>query len=398
LRVEPSRPSHRSDGFIGVQEAFLDYHLRNVSDRYDFDSLRIGVQPFSSDFRGFLFQDNQLGIRLFGNRDNNRFQYNLALFRRLEKDSNSGLNDITQRPRDDLILIANLYRQDLPLPGLTSQITAVYNRNREAGQVHADTNGFPVRPALIGDLRSRDYDVVYLGANADGHIGRINLTGSFYAALGEDRNSIFTGRPAQIRGYFAAVEPSVDFDWLRVRLSGLYASGDGDPYDNVEHGFDAIVENPQFAGADTSYWIRQSIPFAGGGRAVGVNGRNGVLNDLRSSKDEGQSNFNNPGTVLLGAGADFDLTTSTRISANVNHLSFVNTAIIQALRVEGGISRNLGWDVSSAVIYRPFFSQNLVLRASAAVFLPGAGFGALFSNSTRDAHYYSLLFNIVASF
>ena len=44
----------------------------------DFDSLRIGIQPFSSDFRGFLFQDNQLGVRLFGTRDNNRWQYNLA--------------------------------------------------------------------------------------------------------------------------------------------------------------------------------------------------------------------------------------------------------------------------------------------------------------------------------
>jgi hypothetical protein len=46
-----------------VQEAFLDYHIRNVSDRYDFDSVRVGIQPFSTDFRGFLFQDNQLGVR-----------------------------------------------------------------------------------------------------------------------------------------------------------------------------------------------------------------------------------------------------------------------------------------------------------------------------------------------
>ena len=63
-----------------------------------------------------------------------------------------------------------------------------------------------------------------------------------------------------------------------------------------ETGFDAIFENPIFAGADTSYWIRQAIPFAGGGRAVTINGRNGVLIDLRSSKEQGQSNFNNPGT------------------------------------------------------------------------------------------------------
>jgi hypothetical protein len=84
LYVEPSRKTNRSDSFIGVQEAFVDYHLRNVSERYDFDSVRVGIQPFSSEFRGFLFQDNQLGVRFFGNRDNNRLQYNLAAFWRIE--------------------------------------------------------------------------------------------------------------------------------------------------------------------------------------------------------------------------------------------------------------------------------------------------------------------------
>ena len=104
-----------------MQEAFIDYHLRNVSDRYDFDSVRVGIQPFQFDFRGFLFNDQQLGVRLFGNRDNNRFQYNLAAFWRLEKDTNSGLNDVIQPPRDDWVLHANLYRQDFPFVGLTSQ-------------------------------------------------------------------------------------------------------------------------------------------------------------------------------------------------------------------------------------------------------------------------------------
>ena len=178
LYVEPSKPTHRNDAFVGVQELFVDYHLRNVSERYDFDSLRVGIQPFSSEFRGFLFQDNQLGVRLFGNRDNNRFQYNLAAFRRIEKDTNSGLNDLTQDLRDDYVFIASLYRQDLPVPGLTSQVMVAYNRNREAGDIQVDGNGFPVRPALIGDLRGRDYDVTYLGYNADGHWGRANLTAS----------------------------------------------------------------------------------------------------------------------------------------------------------------------------------------------------------------------------
>ncbi|MDZ4306367.1 MAG: hypothetical protein U0988_00655, partial [Allopontixanthobacter sp.] len=91
LFVEPSKPSHRLDHFLGVQELFFDYHIRNTSDRFDFDSVRIGIQPFQADFRGFLFQDQQLGLRFFGTRDNNRFQYNVAAFRRMEKDTNSGL-------------------------------------------------------------------------------------------------------------------------------------------------------------------------------------------------------------------------------------------------------------------------------------------------------------------
>ena len=398
LSISPSNPPRRTDYFLGVQEAFVDYHIRNVSDRYDFDSIRIGIQPFSSDFRGFLFQDSQLGIRLFGDRDNNRWQYNLAWFRRLEKDTNSGLNDVTQRIRDDDVFVANLYRQDLPIPGFTSQVTVVYNRNREGGQIHFDDNGFPVRPALIGDQRSRDYDAVYLGYNADGHFGRLNLTGSFYSVTGRDRNSIFTNKPADIQAWFAAVEPSYDFDWIRVRGSALWASGDKHPFDNKETGFDAIYENPQFGGADTSYWIRQSIPFVGGGRAVSLNSRNGILADLRSSKDEGQSNFNNPGTLFLGAGADFDVLPRLRITTNVNHIWFDNTAVLQNLRNEGTIPRDLGWDYSVSVIYRPKMTQNLILRGSVAVFDPSSGFHDLFTNSSGDNRYYSVLLNAILNF
>ncbi len=398
LDVRPSKASHRYDSFLGVQELFVDKHLGNTSDRYDFYSVRVGIQPFQSDFRGFLFNDSQLGIRLFGNRDNNRFQYNLAAFWRLEKDTNSGLNDITQTPRSDFIFTGNLYRQDFPVVGLTSQISVTYNMNREKNDVQIDHNGFPVRPALLGDLRGREYDVVYLGYSADGRIGRINLTASFYAALGEDRNSFFTSEPAEIRAGFGAVELSYDHDWMRFRLSGLYATGDGDPYNRTEGGFDAIFENPIFGGADTSYWIRQTIPFAGGGRVISINGRNGILNSLRSSKEEGQSNFNNPGTVFVGAGADFDLTPEFRVSTNFNHLWFENTSSLQALRMEGSIPKDIGFDLSVAAIWRPKATQNIVGRLSGAVLLPGKGFKDLFDNKQKDDAYVSILANVIVSF
>lgn len=398
LFVEPSKGTNRTDYFLGVQEAFVDKHFRNVSDRYDFDSIRVGIQPFQADFRGFLFNDQQLGVRFFGNRDNNRFQYNLAAFWRLEKDTNSGLNRVDRSPRDDFVVTANLYRQDFPFVGLTSQASLTWNANRERGEIEVDENGFPVRPALIGNLRARNYDVVYAGYSVDGRIGRVNLMTTAYGAFGTDRNSIFTDRKADIRSFFFAAEPSYDVDWLRFRGSFLYASGDSDPYDGKETGFDAIFENPIFAGADTSYWIRQTIPFAGGGRAVSINGRNGILNSLRSSKEQGQSNFNNPGTILAGAGVDADLTPEVRLSANANHLWFANTAVLQALRNEGSIPREIGFDLSTAAIWRPKMTQNIVFRGSVAALVPGKGFKDLFANSDRDKLYYSVLLNAIVAF
>jgi hypothetical protein len=399
LFVEPSKPSHRLDQFLGVQEAFVDYHFSQFdNDRFDFISIRAGIQPFQSDFRGFLFNDQQLGVRLFGSRDNNRFQFNLGAFWRLEKDTNSGLNAILRSPRDDFVFVANAYRQDFLIPALTSQVTIVYNMNREADDIQIDTNGFPVRPALLGTLRGREYDVAYLGYNVDGRLGRVNLTGSFYWALGEDRNSFFTDRPADINAQFAAVEASYDRDWMRFRLSGAYASGDSDPYDDKETGFDAIFENPVFAGADTSYWIRQTIPFAGGGRAISINGRNGLLNSLRSSKEQGQSNFNNPGLMLVGVGADFDLTPQFRLSANANHLWFENTATLEVLRNEGSIPKEIGYDLSAAAIWRPKANQNIVFRLSAATLLAGDGFQDLFDNLGEEQEFYSILANVVLTY
>ncbi len=398
LNVDPARARHRTDGFFAVQEAFIDYHLRNVSDRYDFDAGRVGVQPFQADFRGFLFNDQQLGLRLFGNRDDNRVQYNLALFWRLAKNTNSGLNDVAQAPRKDMVFIANLYRQDFLIPALTSQITFAWNRNRESHDITYDSNGFPVRPALIGNLRGRDYDAFYLGYNADGHIGRVNLTASAYYLFGSDRNNSYSGQRARISAGFAAAEASYDRDWMRFRASGLYASGDGSPGSAVETGFDAIYENPVFAGADTSYWIRQGIPFIGGGRGVFLNQRNGILNDLRTSKDLGQANFVNPGTVLAGLGADFDLTPTLRLVANANHLWFARTAPLEVLRQQGHIRNAIGWDLSSAATWRPRATQNVVLRLSGAILAPGAGMTDLFGTSNRDSVYFSVLGNVILSY
>ncbi|MCB2060138.1 MAG: hypothetical protein KDE21_06500, partial [Novosphingobium sp.] len=147
-----------------------------------------------------------------------------------------------------------------------------------------------------------------------------------------------------------------------------------------------------------SYWIRQTIPFAGGGRVINISGRNGILNSLRSSKEEGQSNFNNPGTVLLGAGADFDLTPELRLSTNANHLWFENTKTLQVSRNEGSIPKDIGWDVSAAAIWRPKATQNIVFRLSGAALFSGDGFRDLFDNLGGHRNYYSVLGNVILTY
>jgi hypothetical protein len=392
VNADPRNGTDRNDDHVGIQAAFIDYHIRDVSEQYDFDSVRVGIQPFSSDFRGFLFQDAPFGVRLFGNRDNNIFQYNLAWFRRLDKDTNSGLNDVSEDLRDDDIFVANLYWQDQPKTGFFSEFTVVYNRNREDDTLF-DNNDFIVRPASLGQERPRKYDVTYLGYNGDGHFGRLNLTTSLYVALGEEDGGVYTAEDSDIEAWFFAIEPSMDFDWIRTRVSFLYGSGDDDPFDDKSQGFDAIFENPQFAGADTSYWIRQAVPLIGGGR-VALSQRNGVLNSLRSSKDQGQSNFTNPGIFLLGGGIDMDLLPELRLSFNANYLAFAETEVLEVARAQKDVDEEIGWDLSAAVIWRPLMSQNVVLRLSYAQLLGGEGFEDLYG----DEDPYSLLFNLILTY
>src|SRR5690606_40255367 len=124
----------------------------------------------------------------------------------------------------------------------------------------------------------------------------------------------------------------------------------------------------------------------------------GILNSLRSSKEQGQSNFNNPGLMLLGVGADFDLSPEVRLSTNANHLWFENTASLQALRVEGSIPRDIGFDLSAAAIWRPKATQNIVARLSAAALIPGAGFRDLFDDFNDHPAYLSVLANVTLTY
>ena len=153
------RGTTRFDTHVGLQEAFGEVKLADLGPNYDFLNIRLGIQQFVSDFRGFIFADEQPGARLFGNLMSNRFQWNLAAFDLMEKDSNSGLNSFRRRGRD--VAIANVFIQDAFFKGYTAQFS--YHFVRDNGRMHYDDNGFLVRPAPLGTITRHRTDVHYLG-------------------------------------------------------------------------------------------------------------------------------------------------------------------------------------------------------------------------------------------
>lgn len=375
VNIDVREGTDRTDGHVALQEASLEIHLADVSPNYDFISIRGGIQGFTSDFRGFIFSDNELGVRLFGNFGSNRNQWNIAYFSMLEKDTNSGLNTLDSREQN--VLIANFFRQDFIWPGYTAQLSVHFNNDKASTKF--DENGFLVRPALVGDARPHELNVGYLGWAGDGHIGRLNLTHAVYLALGRDDRNPIAGRRVDIIAQMAAVELSYDADWLRFKGSFLWASGDANPTDGKARGFDSIFDNPNFAGGGFSFWNRQGIKLTQTG--LNLVNRNSLLPDLRSSKEQGQANFVNPGLFLYNLGVEADLTPKLRGFLNLNYLRFAHTEPLQLVLFQPNIRKDIGIDYSIGFQYRPLLTNNIILTLGASAFAPLDGFKDIYTSN-----------------
>jgi len=378
VNIDVRRGTNRTDTHISLEEAFAEVKLWDVNANYDFVSVRAGVQPFVSDFRGFIFSDNNLGLRFFGAADNNRIQYNAAYFSMLEKDTNSGLNRFDTRHQN--VYIANIFRQDFIRKGFTIQGSLHYNDDRRS--VEYDRNGFLVRPALIGDVRPHAIKVGYLGFSGDGHLGKLNLTHAYYYAFGRDDRNPIAGRKVKVRSNMGAVEASVDHDYLRFKGSFFFAQGDANPTDDKATGFDAIFDDPNFAGGQFSYWNRNGIRLTQTG--VGLVQPNSILPSLRSSKTQGQANFVNPGIFIYNAGVDVELTQRIKTVFNVNYLRFHRTEPLEYVLFQNHIRHDIGWDYSLGVAYRPFLINNVTVTFGASTLQTGRGFRDIFTDRSRN--------------
>jgi len=386
VNVDPTKGTTRLDTHVGLQEGFVEAKLADLSDNYDFISLRAGIQSFNSDFRGFIFSDQEPGVRLFGTLGSNRYQFNAAYFAMLEKDTNSGLNTFSYRHQQ--VMIANLYRQDFIKPGYTIQASFHYNKDDPSFQLN--TNNFLARPAPIGLVAEHAIRAYYYGLTGDGHFGKLNVTHAFYQALGHDSFNEIAERRVDINAQMAALELSIDKDWLRYRASFFYASGDKNPLGGSARGFDTIFDNPNFAGGFFSFWDREGIGLLSTG--VSLVNEGSLVPDLRTSKGEGQSNFVNPGLFLYNAGVDIDITPKLKGFVNVNFLRFADTEPLELLLFQSGIHAGIGADSGIGLTYRPPLSENIVITGGVNAFAPFQGFRDILTSRTLFSVFTNVRF------
>ncbi len=359
---------HRTDW--ALEEWFYESKIADMSPNYDFVSVRAGSQFFNSDFRGFIFADTNRAVRVFGNRLSNQDQYNVIWFDQTDKDTNSLLNSFDDRHQNTLIL--NYYRNDFVFPGYNTQVSFHYNRDKASFKF--DDNGFLVRPDPVGVYAPHQVDAYYLGWAGNGHINRINVSHAAYYVTGNDELNPLAGAQQDINAFMGALELSYDRDWARFRCSYFYASGDSDPTDSQANGFDAIFDNPNFAGGEFSYWNRQQIKLFG----VNLVQRQSLIPNLRSSKFQGQTNFVNPGIQLVNAGFDADLTTKVKWINNANYLWFNHTGPLEIYTFQGKVRDEIGLDLSTGIEYRPLLNNNILFVGGVSGLVVGDGFRDLY--------------------
>jgi len=109
---------------------------------------------------------------------------------------------------------------------------------------------------------------------------------------------------------------------------------------------------------------------------------------LRTSKSEGQSNFVNPGAIIVGYGTDADITPKLKAFMNVNYIWMAETESIRQVLFTNHTSNDIGLDCSLGFQFRPLLTNNIILSAGAGFLVPGQGYKDIYRASTNPVFGY----------
>src|SRR5262249_42217817 len=124
---------------------------------------------------------------------------------------------------------------------------------------------------------------------------------------------------------------------------------------------DRGITNPVFEGGGVNFFNRQTIPLTGAG--VTLLSFNSLMPTLRSSKEEGQANFINPGVMIFNAGREPKRPPNRRPQLNVTYRRSPRPAVWEPLLFQGAPRHEIGWDYGIGLQSRPLLSENIVITA-----------------------------------
>jgi hypothetical protein len=207
---------------------------------------------------------------------------------------------------------------------------------------------------------------------------------TLYFAFGEDN---FGGETFDVSAYFGGVEFEYPRNWVNYRAAAFLASGDGDPLDDKNEGFDSIKDNVNLFGGAVSFVI--------GGGNFGTR-PNSFIPSFRSVGT--RANFKNPGILLVNAGFDMIITPTVFFEANLNYFQFqeVDGFVIDTVDGPMPLVDDLGIEVNVAAAWRVFLNENFVVKLAVNGFSPGDG-GKLFLGNNDDTVITTTL-NVVGVF
>src|SRR5204862_6804894 len=110
---------------------------------------------------------------------------------------------------------------------------------------------------------------------------------------------------------------------------------------------------------------------------------------LRTSKTEDQSNFVNPGVIIVGYGMDADITPKLKAFLNANYNCAATTDVTKQVLYTNHANNDIGLDCSLGLQWRPLLTENIILSAGFGVLVPGEGYKDIFRTNTRPVFGYN---------
>ncbi|HZU98016.1 MAG TPA: hypothetical protein VFF73_15035 [Planctomycetota bacterium] len=334
------------NGLFSLQEGFVEVLLAEFDPSFDFISARGGRQQFDADFRGFVFNDLNQAVRVFGTASKNTIRYDVIAFDLDQKNTFTNLNNFLERQQR--YFAADIFVDDFIFKGYTIGGTLQYVNDREREPI----------------------DLVYLGLLGQGHMGPIEVSNAAYLEFGADKgNALAGGKHLEVFGQFFATEVAYPIDFVRPQVSFLFSSGQANTQASRGEGFDGVFDNPDFAGGAFTYWQRNAIKARNGAQ---VKDANSLYPALRVRGATGPNSVV-PGLLLYNVGCKVTVSNTLTVFANLNYLRFVHKGPLEQIAGLQSVGHGIGEDTSVGAIFRPLGINNLFVIGGVSMLTPDTG-------------------------